>query len=114
LKGVARHLVALSAFVGACIGGAVVFDVSEDGRLGYTLLCGFVFLPLAAAVWAFLSSRFSPPVVWTSTPEEVARMALYEEVYRSALPEGVSWVFPPHEPGRCNGPETPRDHLVPD
>ena len=109
-----RHIVALSVFVGACIGGAVVFDVSEDGLYGYTLLCGFIFLPLAAAVWAFLSSSFSPPVVWTSTPEELARVAAFREAHRLALPEGVSWVLPPHEPGGCNGPETPHDHRVED
>jgi hypothetical protein len=109
-----RRLIALLVFVGACIGGAVVFDVSDDGRYGYTLLCGFVLLPLAAAVWAFLTSRFSPQVVWTTTPEERARVAAVEAAHRSALPEGVSWVFPPHEPGRCNGPETPPDHLVTD
>ncbi len=65
----------------------------------YGLLCGTLLLPLAAATWAYAVSRWAQRQL--EREWEARRSAVDDR-----LPAGVSWEFPPHQPGDCSGPES--------
>lgn len=98
-----RHLVAIGCFAALCASGATLFD----GGVGYALACAFLLLPLGA-LWLFVVSRWDARAAAAREPPAVGPLDPF------ALPRGVEWEFPDHQPGDCGGPEVPDGEGVED